>query len=163
MFSNPLSWMICIGLAYQESQVCSKWVMWLLDFSTIHAISTKLVVVSINVRTKNSTIPCGVDSGHGSIISTATSSQQTSAISWSGRNQWPGPEGLACWHSSHVNYSICMHRFGWWYWACSRVHMHQGPGCSSMVWNQWSVCWIMELVRANFYCVYHLHQVPHKR
>ncbi len=40
----------------------------------IHAILTRLVVVSIQVRAKNSSIPCGVDVGHGPIRSTATSS-----------------------------------------------------------------------------------------
>ncbi len=69
-------WTTCIGRGYQESQVCSKYVaMWLFNFSKILEILTRLIVVSMHGRTKNSTIPCGVDAGNGPWRSTATSSQ----------------------------------------------------------------------------------------
>ncbi len=85
-----------MGLVDWENQVCSKQVAkWVLDFSKILAISTRLVVVSIYVRAKNSTVPCGVDAGHEPMRSTATSSQGVPAIPQLGSKPLPGPEGLA--------------------------------------------------------------------
>ncbi len=127
-----------LGLILQPiSQVCPKWVaIWLLDFLKTHAILTRLVVVSIQVRENDSIIPCGVDTGHGPIRSAAVSFQWASAISQSGRKLWPGPEGLVHWHLSHTNSSICKSRYGWWYWACSVAFMHPEPSCPSMTWDQ---------------------------
>ncbi len=85
-----------IGQGYQESQVSSKSVeTWLLDFTKICVILARLVVVSIQVTAKNSTIPYGVDAGHEPMRLTATFSQGALAISQSGSRPWLGPEGLA--------------------------------------------------------------------
>ncbi len=112
--SPNLSWMTCIGWGYQESQVCLKCVsLWLLDSSKIFVILMKLVVVSIQVRAKNSTSPCGVDVSHGLVTSTVNSSLGAQAISWLGSNPWPGLVGFACWHLPHKNCPMCICRWGW--------------------------------------------------
>ncbi len=92
--SPTLSWMTCMGLGYWESQVCSKWVAtWSPDFLKMLAILTRLVVVSVQVRVKNLTLPCDVNTGHGQMRSTATSSQGAQAIPQLGSKSWPGREG----------------------------------------------------------------------
>ncbi len=150
--SPLLSGKTCIGLGYQESQVCSKWVAtWLLVFSMICALLTRLVVVSMQVRAKNSTGPCGVDAGRGPIRSTSTSSQGAPAIFQSGSRPWLGPEGLACWHASHAYCSICIWRFGWWYHSCSVAYTWQESRFPSMAWNQCRVGQMIELVTAKFH------------
>ncbi len=68
--------------------------MWPLDFLKILATLTRLVVVSMQVKVRNSTVPCGVDAGYGPMRSTATSSQGAPAILQVGNKPWPGPEGF---------------------------------------------------------------------
>ncbi len=81
--SSPLSWMNYIGqVLYRESRICSNHVaMCLLDFSMILAISTRLIVVLMHIRAKNSTSPFGFDAGYGPIRSMAAYSHEAPSMS----------------------------------------------------------------------------------
>ncbi len=79
--------------------------------------------------------------------------QGAPAMPQSGISPWPRPEGLASRHFSHANHSICIYWRGRWYQACSIAWMCKEPVWPNMAWNQCSIGWFMESVKANFHCI----------